>query len=116
MKKRQDKISFSRSLRQHQTDAEKLLWTRLRNKQIGVKFRRQQLLGPYIVDFVSFDKMLIIEINGGQHNKPSAMIKDAERTIWLQKNGYRVIRFWSNEVLANIEGVLTRIYELLKLV
>jgi very-short-patch-repair endonuclease len=115
MKKRQDKIMFSRSLRQRQTDAEKVLWTRLRNKQLtGIKFRRQQLLGPYIVDFVSFDKSLIIEVDGGQHNQSPAIQGDVERTNWLQVNGYRVIRFWSNEVLTNLEGVLARIYEALK--
>jgi very-short-patch-repair endonuclease len=114
MEKRQDKITFSRSLRKHQTNAEKVLWAKLRNRQTGIKFRRQQPLGQYIVDFVSFEKRLVIEVDGGQHNNPSAIQDDSERTSWLQLNGYSVIRFWSNEVLTNIEGVLAKIYEVLK--
>ena len=69
MKKSREQITFARELRQRQTDAERALWARLRNKQFeGVKFRRQQPIGPYIVDFASFGKRLIVEVDGGQHN------------------------------------------------
>ena len=88
-----------------------MLWARLRNKQLdGVKFRRQQPIGPYIADFVSFEKKLILEIDGGQHNEEGAGRKqDEDRTKWLQESGYRVLRFWNNEVLSNTEAVLQKI-------
>jgi len=129
VRKRKAQITFARELRQRQTDAERALWTRLRSKQLeGVKFRRQQPLGPYIVDFASFEKRLIIEVDGGQHNDPSPcplpqgereqgegrVRGDEERTRWLNGKGYRVLRFWNNEVLLNMEGVLERIREALR--
>jgi very-short-patch-repair endonuclease len=99
-----------RELRQQGTPAERVLWSKLRNKQLnGVKFRRQQPLGHYIVDFVSFDKKLIIEIDGGQHNEEEILSQDEVRTAWLKSQGFRVIRFWNNEVLENLEGVLLNI-------
>jgi very-short-patch-repair endonuclease len=86
----------------------------LRDKQIdGVKFRRQQPIENYVVDFVSFEKRLIIEIDGGQHDEAENKKRDEQRTAWLEKDGYRVIRFWNNDVLLNIEGVLTKIKEAL---
>ena len=115
MKKRQEQTSFARELREKQTDAEKALWMRLRNKQLeGVKFRRQQPIGSYIVDFASFERKLIIEIDGGQHNEEKIMERDEERTIWLKGRGYQIIRFWNNEVLMNLEGVLESIREALR--
>lgn len=100
-------LSTARQLRNRQTDAERKLWSRLRNKQIdGVKFRRQQPIENYVVDFVSFEKRLIIEIDGGQHNEDENKKKDAQRTLFLEKEGYRVIRFWNNDTLMNIEGFL----------
>ncbi len=108
------KVSRARELRLRQTEAEKMLWTRLRNMQLdGVKFRRQEPLGSYIVDFVSFDKKIIIEIDGGQHNEAQAREKDEQRTMWLEDEGFRVIRFWDNDVLLNLDGVLTKIKEVL---
>jgi very-short-patch-repair endonuclease len=96
---------FSRNLRRHQTDAEKKLWLELRSRRLnGAKFRRQQPLGPYFADFCSLEKMLIIELDGGQH--ATAVEKDKERTKYLQEMGFKVIRFWDHEVLKNIEGVL----------
>jgi very-short-patch-repair endonuclease len=84
----------------------------LRNAQIGGnKFRRQHPIGDYIVDFVSLDKKLVIEFDGGQHNEPETRNKDEQRTEWLMSKGYRVTRFWDNEVLLNIEGVLFKIQE-----
>lgn len=82
---------------------EKALWMKLRNKQLeGVKFRRQQPIGPYIVDFVNFERKLVIEIDGGQHNEEEIREGDEERTTWLKKRGYRVLRFWNNEVSTNL--------------
>lgn len=87
----------------------------MRSAQLnGVKFRRQEPIGNYIADFVSFDKKLIIEIDGGQHNDEQARAKDGERTNWLAGEGFRVIRFWNNDVLHNTEGVLTLILEALR--
>jgi len=89
-----------------------MLWARLRNMQLeGVKFRRQQPLGSYIVDFISFDKKLIIEIDGGQHNELPTRENDEQRTMWLDGEGFHIIRFWNNDVLLNIDGVLSKIRE-----
>ena len=115
MKKNQRQIGSAREFRQKQTDAEKALWMRLRNRQLeGVKFRRQQPIGSYIVDFASFERKLIIEINGGQHNEEKIKQRDEERTTKLKERGYQIIRFWNNEVLINPEGVLERIREALR--
>ena len=79
----------------------------------GVKFRRQQPIGPYIVDFVSFERRLVIELDGGHHADDTARARDSERASWLERNGYELIRFWNNEVRGNLEGVLHRISEAL---
>ena len=104
-------------LRQHATQmrnaptkAEGAAWQLLRQSRLGgVKFRRQAVLGPYIVDFACFDPRLIVEIDGGQH--ALAAKRDAARTAWLVARGYRVLRFWNNEVLANPDGVRRTILE-----
>jgi len=94
----------SRSLRREMTDAEKLLWRHLRMEQFGGhKFRRQHPLGNFIVDFVCLEAALVLEVDGGQHADHSD--SDAIRTQWLETKGFRVMRFWNNEVLGNIEGV-----------
>jgi len=93
----------ARQLRKTMTDAEKLLWNKLKGRQLGVKFRRQQPIGRFIVDFVSFESRLIVEVDGGQHFENK---RDKERDEWLRKQGFKVIRFWNMDVLANIEGVL----------
>ena len=112
MEKRREETTLARELRKRQTDAERALWNKLRSKQIeGVKFRRQQPIGPYIVDFVSLERKLIIEIDGGQHNERKVREKDQEREEWLKEKGYQILRFWNNDVLTNIEGVLERIKE-----
>ena len=96
---------IAKNLRKRATQAESVLWSRLRERQIeGVKFRRQQPIGEFIVDFVSFERRLIIELDGGQH--AAAFEKDHERDKKLSGEGYSVLRFWNNEVLANLEGVL----------
>jgi len=112
MGKRRRETALARGLRKRQTDAERVLWNKLRNKQIeGVKFRRQQPIGSYIVDFVSLEIKLIIEIDGGQHNGRRVREKDEEREKWLKGKGYQILRFWNNDVLTNIEGVLEKIKE-----
>lgn len=95
---------LARSLRKRPTEAEKLLWRYLSGKQLqGLKFRRQEPIGDYIVDFVCFSKRLIIEVDGGQHAIERE--KDITRDEWLLSQGFKVLRFWNNEVLRNLEGV-----------
>ncbi len=105
-------VGRARTLRVGQTDAEHLLWCHLRNRRLeGWKFRRQHEIGPYIADFVCPDAGLIVELDGGQHGEQ--MIYDEHRTLELQAMGYRVLRFWNNDVLKNVEGVLEVILEAL---
>jgi very-short-patch-repair endonuclease len=115
MNKGQINKRISSKLRRDQTDAEKTLWARLRSKRLmGIKFRRQQPIGPYVVDFINFDSRLVVEIDGGHHGQDNMRNKDKKRTMWLQQRGYQVIRFWDNEVLQNIDGVLEKILTALK--
>ena len=103
-------IKHAGDLRKNSTDAERKLWYRLRSRNFfNLKFRRQEPIDKYIVDFVCYEKKLIIELDGGQHNE--FMEKDISRTEALQKQGYKIIRFWNNEVLNNIDGVLIFIKE-----
>jgi very-short-patch-repair endonuclease len=107
---------ITRTLRRNQTDAERKLWARLRElRVIGLRFRRQHAIGKYIVDFVCLEKKLVLEIDGGQHNETPSIQKDAERTRWLESEGYHILRFWNNDVLMNTNGVLDEISEALKL-
>lgn len=94
----------ARELRRNQTDAEKKLWSILRRDALGHSFRRQHPIGPYVVDFVCLSRGLVIEADGGQHHEEQA-VYDAARTAWLEARGYNVLRFWSNDILGNIEGV-----------
>jgi very-short-patch-repair endonuclease len=98
-------VPRSRALRRSTTDAEKRLWRALREKLPEAKFRRQVPLGPYFADFVSHSAKLVIEVDGGQHAEQEA--QDARRTAFLNGEGYRVIRFWNNEVMEQLEGVLS---------
>ena len=101
-------VTLAKNLRRRSTDAERLLWRHLRGKQLsGYKFRRQEPLANYIVDFVCFSKKLIIEVDGGQHAIEAD--KDLERDNWLREQDFKVLRFWNNEVLANIKGVIETI-------
>jgi len=108
MRGRNDKtIRIARRLRIDQTDAETVLWNRLRNRQIdGHKFARQVPILGYICDFVCRELRVVVEVDGGQHNESTA---DAVRDRRLIEGGYKVLRFWNNDVLGNIEGVLTAI-------
>ena len=97
-------------MRKRQTDAEKVLWWHLQRKQLeGVKFRRQAPIGKFIVDFVSFERKLIVEIDGGQHALEKE--SDEEREGWLSTQGFKVLRFWNNEDLQDLDGVLEVIRE-----
>ena len=105
-------LPLAKRLRSEMTDAERILWRHLRAHRIcGFKFRRQQTLGRYIVDFVCFEAKLILEIDGGQHAESAT---DSVRDAWLRENGYRVLRFWNNEVLLESESVLESILDALK--
>ncbi|PKN10504.1 MAG: hypothetical protein CVU70_02760, partial [Deltaproteobacteria bacterium HGW-Deltaproteobacteria-5] len=101
---------MAKDLRVHSTDAERLLWKYLRSRQLSdTKFRRQQPIGNFIVDFVSFDKKLIIELDGSQHTESQE--SDDRRDQWLTAQGFKVLRFWNDEIFGNIEGVLESIME-----
>ena len=108
----QQTLQNAKTLRQTQTNAEGLLWHYLRDKQLdGHNFRRQQPIGPYIADFACMSQKLLIELDGGGHTERKA--HDRERDEFLRQRGYRVLRFWNNEVFENCLGVLERVYEAL---
>jgi very-short-patch-repair endonuclease len=92
------------------TDAERLLWQALRYKQInGHRFRRQHPIEKFVADFACIEQKIVIELDGGQHQ--DQIEYDEQRTAFLQKNGWRVLRFWNNEVISNLNGVLSTIAE-----
>ena len=101
--------SLSKELRQNMTDAELKLWSRLRaHRMEDVHFRRQHAIGRYVVDFCSIREKLIIEVDGGQHVDQADY--DAERTAYLESQGFRVIRFWNHEVMDDLDAVLEVIW------
>jgi 5-methyltetrahydrofolate--homocysteine methyltransferase len=94
----------AKRLRQKQTEAERKLWFKLRDNQVcGNKFRRQEPIGTYIVDFVNFEKKLIVEVDGSSHNTKNVKMNDVYRTQWLQSQGFKVVRFWNSDILNNFE-------------
>ena len=102
------KTRLARRLRKNSTPAERRLWRYLHSRSLGgFKFVRQQPLGPYVVDFICREKRLVVEVDGGQHAENE---RDARRDEWLLKHRYRILRFWNNEVLGNIEGVWDTIF------
>ncbi len=106
-------IGKARALRRAETRAERLLWSRPRDRRLGgYKFRRQHSLGRYVVDFLCTERRLAVEVDGGQHAADAA--RDRTRTHWLAARGLRVVRFWNNEVLENTDGVCSRLLELLR--
>jgi very-short-patch-repair endonuclease len=103
-------VPLARRLRLAPTDAEMRLWSRLRRRQLGgFRFRRQHPLGPYVVDFFCATARLVVEVDGGQHSDDGAA-----RTLWIEAQRYRIVRFWNNDVLANTEGVLRTILDALR--
>jgi very-short-patch-repair endonuclease len=101
-------INRARSLRRDQTDAEKLVWHKIRDSQLGVRFRRQAPIGPYFAEFLALDLKLIVEIDGGQHADNAG---DMTRTNYLEGLGFTVARFWNSDVMSSIDGVVQRIEE-----
>jgi 5-methyltetrahydrofolate--homocysteine methyltransferase len=100
----------AKELRKRPTEAEKRLWFKLRESQAdGLKFRRQEPIGKYIVDFVNFENKLVIEIDGGIHQRVETRKEDQQRTAWLKSEGFRVIRFWNSSVLNNLDDVVKKI-------
>ena len=107
-----NKTILARNLRKNSTIQERRLWNLLKNRQFhNLKFKRQQPIGDYIVDFICKEAKIIIEIDGGQHNEPENIEYDKTRTEYLNTLGYKVIRFWNNEIYENIEGVVLRLKE-----
>ena len=107
-----NKTALAKILRKNSTIQERRLWNLLRNRQFNnLKFKRQQPIGEYIVDFVCKEEKIIIEIDGGQHNTIENNQLDKERTDFLQSLGYKVIRFWNNEIYENIDGIWERLHE-----
>src|SRR5437016_6155379 len=101
-------VEIAKRLRRHQTDAERVLWLRVRDRRLGgLKFRRQKPSNRYIVDFCCADARLIVELDGGQHVERTE--QDIERTRVLESMGYLVLRFWNNDVIQNTDGVLQEI-------
>ena len=102
----------ARALRKRMTDAERLLWRHLRNREMGGwKFRRQYPVGPFVVDFICVEKNLVIEVDGGPPAKNEE--EDNQRSSYLNRMGYRVFRFWNNQVLQETEAVLEAIFAIL---
>ncbi|MCR4304618.1 MAG: DUF559 domain-containing protein [Gallionella sp.] len=98
---------FAKHLRRQMTDSENKLWRHLRAHRLnGEKFRRQQPIGTYVVDFVHFGARLIVEADGGQHNGAP---HDERRDAWLRAQGFKVMRFWNNEIMGNLDGVLATV-------
>jgi very-short-patch-repair endonuclease len=109
---RKETQAFARTLRLQPTDAELLLWKHLRANRLGTKFRRQFPFGPYVLDFVALDAKLVIEVDGGQHALSAQ--QDLVRTRYIAAHGFRVLRYWNNQVLNGIEDVLTDILQSLE--
>jgi very-short-patch-repair endonuclease len=106
------KVRVERRLRGQQTDAERKLWFALRDRRLaGFKLVRQEAIAPFIADFVCRERNLIIEVDGGQHSENA---KDKRRDSYLRDEGYRLLRFWNNDVLTNREGVLLTILDALQ--
>ena len=102
---------LSRNLRRNMTDAEKLLWSKIRGKQLkGVQFYRQKIIGNYIADFYCPKTRLVIEIDGGQHYSAEGEEKDRRRDEYMARTGIRVLRFSDREVLENLESVLEKLW------
>ena len=104
------KTAWARTLRRTMTESERTLWSCLRADQLGLSFRRQHPVGPYVLDFYAPMVRLAVELDGGQHGTEAGIAKDTVRTAWLAAKGIRVLRFWNNQVFESIEGVLLSIH------
>ncbi len=105
-----NRTKLARKLRKNSTKQERILWKILRNSNFSnCKFRRQQPLGNYIVDFLCIEKHLVIELDGGQHNQDENKVYDEERKKYLESRGFKVLRFWNHDVDKNIVGVYEEI-------
>ena len=108
------KRATARRLRQNSTDSEAMLWRHLQRFEArGSHFRRQAPIGNFVVDFACLAARLVIEVDGSQHAEGDGPARDQKRTQWLEGEGYRVIRFWNNDISRNIKGVLDVIQEAL---
>lgn len=108
----ENKTILARNLRRNSTIQERRLWNLLKNRQFyNLKFKRQQPIGDYIVDFICKEAKIIVEIDGGQHNEHENIEYDKTRTEYLNNLGYKVIRFWNNEIYENIDGVMSKLKE-----
>ena len=103
-------LILAKQLRKNMTAEEKILWNKLRAKKFsGYKFKRQVPIGNYIVDFLCTDTKLIIELDGGQHNEENKILADRERTEYLENHGYKVLRFWNNDIKQNLDNICEEI-------
>ena len=100
---------FAAQHRKAPTEAESVLWELLKGKVLGVSFRRQHIIGPYIADFACLSHKFIIEVDGGYHQLPNQQTSDQERTAWLENKGFKVLRFTNEEILTDAESVLNKI-------
>jgi very-short-patch-repair endonuclease len=107
-------IQTARMLRKNMTDVERLLWSRLRANQLGVKFRRQVPLGTYIADFMSLKEKIVIELDGSQHYEENGIKEDKIRDEYFRKEGFTVLRFSNAEIIENVDGIIDMIWELLQ--
>ncbi len=105
-------IRRAAALRKEMTPAEHKLWSALQGKQLGVKFRRQHAIGPYITDFCCIKEKLVIEVDGSQHL--DQVDYDDDRTAYFQSRGYRVLRFWNNQIMQDLNGVIIAIQQVLE--
>jgi very-short-patch-repair endonuclease len=109
------KTAFARRLREQATDAERQLWTLLRARRLGgFKFRRQQPMGPYVVDFVCSTTKLVVELDGGQHSEERRVAYDEARTAFLNRIGYSVLRITNHEFFTDRDAIIERIWQMLK--
>lgn len=105
-------IKYARLLRKNSTKEERILWYNLQSRNfLGHKFRRQEPIENYIVDFICYEKKIIIELDGSQHAQDKGIIEDIVRDKLLNENGVKVMRFWNNEITSNLKGVLLKIKE-----
>jgi len=110
----QGRTLLAKKLRKKMSPAETILWSTLRNRKLGVKFRRQIPIGNYIVDFLSIEIKLIIEVDGSQHGTPSTIEKDKKRDEWLRKQGYSILRIWVKDLFSDRDKTMRLIGDIIK--